>query len=405
MESYINLFLKTEITILPSLLDKYVGNYYNNTLCNGATWMFASWCILHVFFDNFLNALLKRMKYKEFIRARLQQSLWYLGFYTTAFIYCSANLIRNNLDLVKLKMPFDSTNAPSGQLILGFIVVLTFYLHSALWERLKYRHGFVAAGYLCLFFFFCFSYFLSICIFFRFIEGCYRLTILICLHQIALEVARCVAIITKRDNFRGKIFTGVFFTLSLSIFVINYGIVVPLSFGYSLVRGFTPALTISLTVLLTWLLIEFYSSALSKAAIHWINHTETDDKQNICNLNLVECSLFSPRDDVTYNFLLMRKEMKDREERCLALRKPKNKNVVFQTLKCMVAIKRKLNEKRKEAAGLSEVVNENKKEGETGIQDEHNESDSDSDGEVVGGKLEFNINCKNESDPCKCKQD
>ncbi|EFA12399.1 hypothetical protein TcasGA2_TC016401 [Tribolium castaneum] len=263
MESYINLFLKTEITILPSLLDKYVGNYYNNTLCNGATWMFASWCILHVFFDNFLNALLKRMKYKEFIRARLQQSL-------------------------------------------------------------------------------------------------------------------CV---------------------------INYGIVVPLSFGYSLVRGFTPALTISLTVLLTWLLIEFYSSALSKAAIHWINHTETDDKQNICNLNLVECSLFSPRDDVTYNFLLMRKEMKDREERCLALRKPKNKNVVFQTLKCMVAIKRKLNEKRKEAAGLSEVVNENKKEGETGIQDEHNESDSDSDGEVVGGKLEFNINCKNESDPCKCKQD
>ncbi|XP_064214188.1 uncharacterized protein LOC103314794 isoform X3 [Tribolium castaneum] len=348
MESYINLFLKTEITILPSLLDKYVGNYYNNTLCNGATWMFASWCILHVFFDNFLNALLKRMKYKEFIRARLQQSLWYLGFYTTAFIYCSANLIRNNLDLVKLKMPFDSTNAPSGQLILGFIVVLTFYLHSALWERLKYRHGFVAAGYLCLFFFFCFSYFLS---------------------------------------------------------VINYGIVVPLSFGYSLVRGFTPALTISLTVLLTWLLIEFYSSALSKAAIHWINHTETDDKQNICNLNLVECSLFSPRDDVTYNFLLMRKEMKDREERCLALRKPKNKNVVFQTLKCMVAIKRKLNEKRKEAAGLSEVVNENKKEGETGIQDEHNESDSDSDGEVVGGKLEFNINCKNESDPCKCKQD
>ncbi|XP_044262545.1 uncharacterized protein LOC123010002 [Tribolium madens] len=402
MESYINLFLKTELTIIPRLLDKYIGNYYNNTLCNGTTWMFACWCILHVFFDNLLNAFLKRIKYREYIRVRLQQSLWYLGFYTTACIYCCATLIRNNLEIIKLKTPFDSSNVASGQLILGFIVVLTFYLHSAFWERLKYCHGFVASGYLCLFFFFCFSYFL------RFIEGCFRLTILICSAQIALEVTRVIAIVTKRDNCRGRVLTGIFFTLSLSVFVINYGIIVPLLFGYPLVRGFTPGVTFLLTFFLTWLTIEFYSSALIKAVIHWLNHTETDDKKKKCNLDLVECSLFPPRDDATYNFLLMRKEMKEREERCLSLRKPKNKNVVFQTLKCMVAIKRKLNEKRKEASGLSETFvdkMQDEKEQETHNQNEHDESDSDSDGEVVGGKLEFNINCKNESDSCKCKQD
>lgn len=167
------------------------------------------------------------MNYKEYIRIRLQQSLWYLGFYSTACIYCSATLIRNNLDIVKLKMLFDSTNTISSQLILGFIVILTFYLHSAFWEKLKYRHGFVAAGYLCLFFLLCFSYFLRYLghffrykfteIAFRFVEGCFRLTILICLAHVGVEVARVVTTFIKRDTFSGKIITNISFTLGLAI--------------------------------------------------------------------------------------------------------------------------------------------------------------------------------------------
>lgn len=178
MESFVTTFLKTEITAIPRLLDKYIGKYYNNTLCNGATWMLFLWYILHVIFDSLLNvhckglsidfniisgklqALLRRMKYKEYIRIRLQRSVWYLGFYTTACIYCSATLLRNDIPVIYTNSPFDGTNTPSGHLILGYIVVATFFLHSALWERLKYRHVIVATNYSCLFLFLFFSYFL-----------------------------------------------------------------------------------------------------------------------------------------------------------------------------------------------------------------------------------------------------
>lgn len=55
MGACINTFLKTEITFIPGLLEKCFGKYYNNTLCNGATWMTLFWYFLHVFFDQFLN--------------------------------------------------------------------------------------------------------------------------------------------------------------------------------------------------------------------------------------------------------------------------------------------------------------------------------------------------------------
>lgn len=59
----------------------------------------------------------------------------------------------------------------------------------------------------------------------------------------------------------------------------------------------------------------YYFKALSKAIIHWLNHTPENMKYKNCDLDLIECSLFPPRDDATYNFIQMKKEMKEREER------------------------------------------------------------------------------------------
>lgn len=55
MNSYVSLFLKTEITCIPHIITKYFGDYYNNAICNGATWVFVLWCILHGTFDKLLE--------------------------------------------------------------------------------------------------------------------------------------------------------------------------------------------------------------------------------------------------------------------------------------------------------------------------------------------------------------
>lgn len=71
----------------------------------------------------------------------------------------------------------------------------------------------------------------------------------------------------------------------------------------------------------------------------------------------------------------------------------------------MVAIKRKLNEKRKQVSNIHEqFVDE--KENEDEKRKECNEISDANEEEIVGGKLEFNINSKNnEADSCKCKKD
>ncbi|RZC35322.1 uncharacterized protein BDFB_007220 [Asbolus verrucosus] len=176
MASYINIFLKTEITVIPRLLDKYIGKYYNNTLCNGAAWMFLSWYLLHVVFDDLLNALLRRMKYKEYLRIRLKRSLWYL----------------------------DTT----------------------------------------------FS-------------------------------------------------------------IINYLLISLPLLGYPLLKEFSPSVSILLSLLLTWLTLEICGSVLFKAVLHWVSHK---DKLR-CDKDIFECSLFPPRNDATYNFLILRREIKEREEK------------------------------------------------------------------------------------------
>ncbi|XP_063913002.1 uncharacterized protein LOC135129687 [Zophobas morio] len=384
MQSFFGFFLKTEVTFIPGLLDKYIGNYYNNTLCNGATWMFLGWFLLHAIFDSVLNGLLRKMKCQKYVRTRLQKSLWYLGFYVTACIYCLATLFRNQLQIIKMKEPFDSTNLPSGHLILGFIMMLTFYLHSAFWEGVKYEDATLFLSYLSLFLFLCFSYF------FRFVEGSFRLNIVICVTHIMLELTRCTALL-ERSKSRDRVIGGNF-ALSILVFVVNYAIVIPVLFGYPLIKGNSTSVAILLSVLLVWLLFETYSSVCFKALCHWMNHTASEQ----CGKDIFECSLFPPRSDATYTFLRLQKEMKERQEKGMAAKRPKNRNMVFQTLKCMVAMKRKIKERRKSIDETKQSLNdENREKDENGIMFE---TYDDVDSQIVDGKIAFNINGKSKQE-------
>lgn len=51
---------------------------------------------------------------------------------------------------------------------------------------------------------------------------------------------------------------------------------------------------------------------LFKAVYHWLYHTK-DEKNVHCSGRIVDCSVFAPRDDASFNLNLLRKEMKTRE--------------------------------------------------------------------------------------------
>lgn len=55
MSTINSVFFSKELTCLPSLLDKYVGRYYNNGLSNAITWGFFIWLVVHFIFDRFGN--------------------------------------------------------------------------------------------------------------------------------------------------------------------------------------------------------------------------------------------------------------------------------------------------------------------------------------------------------------
>lgn len=151
MLRYVNIFLKTELTCIPYLVRKYALPRYNNGISNGIIWVFFVWCILHYCFAKFLNvsqslflacifalifmnclkALFKRMCYKNYLIQRLSQSLWYLGFYTVALAYCSTTNWLDYQFRIELKA---NHLAPTSNILWGFVLLATFFAHSALWE-------------------------------------------------------------------------------------------------------------------------------------------------------------------------------------------------------------------------------------------------------------------------------
>lgn len=100
------------------------------------------------------------MKIREYIRVRLKHSIWYLGFYITSFSYCTATLLKNNIDAFSTKnLSENEGDSVPGYLILGFIVLCTFYAHSIIWEGLMKGFSISSVSYLFLTIFILLTYF------------------------------------------------------------------------------------------------------------------------------------------------------------------------------------------------------------------------------------------------------
>ncbi|CAH1100370.1 unnamed protein product [Psylliodes chrysocephalus] len=365
--SYVTLFFKTELTCIPSILSKWLGDYYNNALCNGATWVFLLWWILHTGFNKFLNALLKKLKFKEYERDRLTDILWYLGFYGTGVVYCGAALSQNEVELFNFKkMQVPSISNLPTQVVLGYTLILMFYLHSAFWEGITKMRIINMLSYLFLFFFMLSSYIL------RVVEISFTLSALISIAQVVLHITKGLFVVLDQRYFYTKILIAALFIVTLAVHVAIHLIVIPLTFivplGLKIISDYPNILLLFLLFnLMGWLGAEIYQGVLFKFLNHWLYHGqdikrkdsisssdgyEQLDKHQGCLRSLTECALFLPRDDLAYEIQKIRKEIEERRARQLALRKPKN--MFVQTLKCMLTINKKLKQKRKRLEDESE---------------------------------------------------
>ncbi|KAJ8978387.1 hypothetical protein NQ317_008028, partial [Molorchus minor] len=131
-------------------------------------------------------AFFKKLRYKEYVRLRLKNSLWYLGFFSTALIYSGATLAQNEVELFNFKkMHVPSNTDLSMQTTLGYTLISTFYLHCAFWEGLTKDNFIHMFGYFCLFSFLVSSHIL------RVVEISFTLTALIGAAQVAVQFTRC----------------------------------------------------------------------------------------------------------------------------------------------------------------------------------------------------------------------
>ncbi|XP_044761421.1 uncharacterized protein LOC123318752 [Coccinella septempunctata] len=346
--------LNTEFTYIPQVLSKYFGKYYSNALCNGCTWLFFIWYILHIGLDYALNEILRKMKYKEYNRIRLKNSLWYLGFYCTLFIHTGDSFFRSRMDVFGFRKTnittYDDINS---DLVMGFMVLFSFFLHSAFWEVMEYDSKTLFLSYILL----CCVLLISFIL--RTLEVAFTLTAFISIAQVSVQSAKLLYVVTKQDNSYLRIIIAVFFGMGVCSFCLSYLVGVPLifliPFFRKIITAHLPSGFIPLTLAIGgWYLSEIGNSPLFKLLGHWLFHTE---KTNECCGNIVECSLFPPRNDVAYNLLQLRKEIKEREERKLSLRRSSKKGVLVQTIKCMVSLKRKIHAKR--AAALQDGIDTN----------------------------------------------
>lgn len=94
---------------------------------------------------------MKKMGYKEYMRLRLKYSLWYLGFYGTALWYCGTILAQQEFDVFNVyKFLINSNTKISGNFILGHVMLISFLIHSVIWEAVAKSDFLKAASYLLL---------------------------------------------------------------------------------------------------------------------------------------------------------------------------------------------------------------------------------------------------------------
>ncbi|KAL3279044.1 hypothetical protein HHI36_016560 [Cryptolaemus montrouzieri] len=135
------------------------------------------------------------MRYKEYNRIRLKHSLWYLGFYCTAFVYTGATLFQNRVDILGFRKLHSNTyNDISSDLMIGFMILFTFFLHSAVWEVLQYNAKSIFLSYMLL----CSVLLVSFLL--RILEAAFTLIAFISITQVSIESAKLLYVVTRQDS-------------------------------------------------------------------------------------------------------------------------------------------------------------------------------------------------------------
>lgn len=309
------------------------------------------------------------MNYKQFTRTRLLNALWYCGFYGTAFLYSLGTIIRNNTSLVDYRKNLILDGGPIPiHILMGLGLVGTFFFQSLVWTGIKDGFDRNCLTYLTL-------TFLPVMTFYsRRTELFLSLLALISLVQFGFNILRCLSCTIGKKG--SGYLNGVFFAI-LGLFILVHVIVIPLFIILPLIYNQRyglniPAIFLSICLVFWWL-AEAFTNPLYKYIEHWIKHIDLKNVR-VCPRNVLECCLFPIRDDISFNLAVEKLEIKQRETKSIQRRKPKDRGVFVQTLKCMVAIRRKLN-KRRASESSSDDSDSEEKDPTTG-DDPGNEADS-----------------------------
>lgn len=87
------------------------------------------------------------MCYKNYLNQRLHQSLWYIGFYTVALVYCSTTDWLDHRYRIELNT---SNFGLTSNVFWGFVMLTTFFAHSAFWEGVFNENFSLALTYMLL---------------------------------------------------------------------------------------------------------------------------------------------------------------------------------------------------------------------------------------------------------------
>lgn len=321
-------------------MEHYSGRF-NNTLYNAISWLILIFYIIHYLFDVSVNALLRRMRFKEYVRIRLRRSLWYFGFYACGFLYCSATSWKNHIAFPN-KYTFyilDLTEPISDHLIVGYALLSAFYASSFIWEMCQCSLS--SFSYVFLSGFTAFTYYL------RYIELVVLFTNTFSIVYVITELIRCLLCIIKLGGTTKLLMQSVLCML-LSIYSVLYLWIIPMNFLLPLAQGFlnnsSSFIMIGLNLSLWgWFACEVYTSPLYRLILHQWYHRRNPNNVPECLGSTTECALFLPRDDVAYNLKIIRREIQERQDKVMTLRKPKKKAcILFQTLKCVAALNKKM---------------------------------------------------------------
>ncbi|XP_044727349.1 uncharacterized protein LOC123290998 [Chrysoperla carnea] len=349
---YLPIFLRSEITCLPKLINKYISKHYNNALSNSAFWLIIIWITFHLVFHFLLNALLKRMKIRQYSRDRIISSLWYSGFYAGCVFYTGATLFKNDIDPFnnfRMYTLLSHNDSVKGHYVFGYIVLFSFFVQSFVWELFSHDIRIKTIDFLFLSTFLLSAWMLGI------VEFALALLLSISLCRLSIELTRVCSAITKfKTKFSYMVWCQFIFSVcvvfGIYLMILPHNFVGPALnvFIYNEKKLWTIVMNTSLAA---WYITDFFTSPIFRIINHYLTHNETEVKTNKCAGPFLECILFAPRNDMAFHLHRAYSNLQEHTLRHYNTihnqkRQNESKLTLMQTIKCMVAVQRKVKKQR-----------------------------------------------------------